>query len=69
MPYIKRALILQKSNNISTWIIADIHIRGKSMLALAEMLVVFVLDEKINLGIWEHITARQHLSQLIWFSL
>ena len=39
------------------------------MLALAEMLVVFVLDEKINLGIWEHITARQHLSQMIWFSL
>lgn len=36
------------------------------MLALAAMLVVFVLDEKINLGRWEHLTADGHLSLRIW---
>ena len=36
------------------------------MLAQAETLVVFVLDEKISLGIWEHITADWDLSLKIW---
>ncbi len=32
------------------------------MLAPPVMAVVFVLGEKINLGIWEHITAGKSLS-------
>lgn len=36
------------------------------MLALAAMLVVFVLDETISLGRWEHLTADGHLSRKIW---
>ena len=36
------------------------------MLAQPAMAVVFVPDEKINLGRWEHLTAEQFLSRKIW---
>ena len=36
------------------------------MLAPAAMLVVIALDEKINLGRWEHLTADGHLRLRIW---
>ena len=39
-----------------------VNIRGKSMLALSVMIVVFVLTEQITLSIWEHITACRNLS-------
>lgn len=38
------------------------------MLALSEMIVVFVPEEKITLGRWEHLTAERNLSSNIWSS-
>ena len=40
----------------------SLNIRGKSMLALSVMIVVFVLTEKITLSIRERITAGLSLS-------